>query len=53
MKAEMSDIWTCIRGKEGDVMREKVGVIREVVKTSFEKGGARACLDALGRLILS
>ncbi len=52
IKEEVEEVVKAMRGSEGQRMRMKMGELREVVKTSWESGGAKESTLALGRAIL-
>lgn len=47
IRAEMKDVFTRVRGAEGETMRGEMRRLRETARKSRESGGARQAMEAL------
>ena len=52
IRREMDETLRKLRGPEGEEMRRKMAELRGVVERSWEKGGAREAMGALGKVIM-
>jgi hypothetical protein len=48
-KAEMSDVWRRIRGKEGQKMRLAMKRLRKIAETSWKEGQSRETMEGISR----
>ena len=51
IRAEMKETWERVRGREGEEMRERCGVLRGVMETSWREGLAREMMGGLSGLL--